>query len=55
MVNIGVAAYNIDNIGIKAMCNVAGKTTSKDDQDGQPEETQEKEVQKKEQEEEKKR
>lgn len=62
MVNIGVTAYNIDNLGIKAILKTAGKQTAKamvKRPDGQPaetkgEEAQKQEVQKKEEEEKKK-
>ncbi|XP_070700265.1 spartin a [Pempheris klunzingeri] len=51
VVNIGVTAYNIDNLGVKAIVKTAGKQTAKamvKNPDGQPAETKEKEVQKEE-------
>lgn len=51
MVNVGVTAYNIDNLGIKAILKTAGKQTAKamvKSPDGQPAATEGKEAQKQE-------
>lgn len=51
MINVGVTAHNIDNLGIKAILKTAGKQTAKamvKRPDGQPAETKEEEVQKQE-------
>ncbi|XP_071760077.1 spartin a isoform X1 [Centroberyx gerrardi] len=59
VINVGVTAYNIDNLGVKAILKTAGKKTAKamvkdkDMENGQPAETEGKEI-KKEEEEEKK-
>lgn len=50
MANVGVAAYNFDNLGLKAFFKTAGKETAKtmcNSKDGEPAQTEEgKEVQK---------
>lgn len=51
MVNVGVTAYNIDNLGIKAFMKTAGKETTKTivkGSDGQQAEAEGKEALKKE-------
>lgn len=57
VINVGVTAHNIDNLGIKAILKTAGKKTAKamvKSKDGQSAETDGKEAQKKDEEEMKK-